>query len=203
MVEPPSEPKAQEGPGPFRALRWAAVLLSGPILSVLLNWIDWDFLPSGRGPLDLTVEIIVSEITAGFKLTIAWLVCLLVFRILFWPSRGSRNMTVMLPVLLWALESTGCLWTYFHGLGEWSPAWTLIVIFLGAIVSSSLLAAVLLSALVHLVERGATSATARRFEARMEAAPLVTVGVVVATVVLDWLLFSLMSSEAALAKIGP
>ena len=100
MVEPAPTPE----PWP-KILRWIAVVATGPAVAFSLLRVDWGFLPDESPLLNLSLDLLVGELVASYKLTLAGLISLLVFRILFRPRRSGRVAAAAAPVLLLGARS--------------------------------------------------------------------------------------------------
>ncbi len=151
------------------------------------------------GPLNLTGEIIVAELVISFKLTLVAIVSLLVFRALLPQNRWSRSVAVLLPVYLWGLEATQLQRTFLYSGGTWTPHFLLFQLWLVSIVAGTPLAFVLLSAILH--SCGRQPGRRPRRVVRIGAGTVLAATVVVTTVLLDWLLFSLVIGESVAEKI--
>ena len=177
-------------------------LLAGPLMVVLLNRVDWGFLPDESGPLSLSVDLLAWEAVASYRLTLAALLSFLVFRAFARPSRPGRAVAAQLPVYLWGLEAVRYEQVILEASGEWGVGWILLSIWMPGIVTLAVLVVVLLAAVLHVAERDSSRPGKRRVIAKLGIAPVLSMGVVVVTVLMDWLLVSLVLCQSILEKVS-
>lgn len=183
------------------APRWAAIVLSGPLLVFALIQVDWSFLPSSSGALELSAEFLVEELVISFKLTLLAIVSLSVSRVLCSQTRQTRDMAVLLPFYLWGLEATALDRAILFS-SSWTPHFLLFLLWLLPVVTFSALALVLLSGMLHGCAREphASERGARRI-VQVGLRPAISAGVVVTTVLLDLLLLSVVMGESIASEI--
>ncbi len=177
-----------------QALRLAVAALSGPVIVLSLLKVDWQPLEVWAGPLWLDAEELVVEALHAYWLTLMVVTSLCVRRVLL-PAR-SRPQSFFYPLMLWGLQSTFSVYGAFFNLGHWQAEYVLFLGWLLGLVTFGVLGLVL-----ALTVLGTVARENGRWALNIGLAKIISAGVIVATVFLDWALLSTQATELSVLPI--
>ena len=176
--------------------RWAATILAGPLIVYALIQVDWSFLPSSAGELEVNAEFLVEELVLSFKLTLLAIVSLAVCRCLFPHRRQGGWVAVLLPLYLWGLEAAQLERSLYDSCGPWTPRFSLHILWLVPTATLVALALVLFSGMLQsVVGEPDAAGRGKRWVVNIGLLPALSAGIVVATILLDLLLMAVVIGE--------